>query len=144
MADKITTDKMIKVMQAFTEGKTIQAKEVNGNDWYVCNACNIAWDWPNYEYRVKPEPTYRPYHSDEEMLDDIKKRLDENCGSIQHPLISGIWLKTKNTNSKNMIIGYNATGINLYDSSKSSGSFSWYSAFYNFTYLDESPFGIKE
>lgn len=137
MANKMTTEEMIKVMKAFTEGKTIQCKE-NGRDaWYDCSP---AWDWANYEYRIKPELTYRPYHSDEEMLDDIKKRAE----GIQHPVFSNIWLKTKNTNSKSMIIGYNATGINLYNSSKASASFSWYSAFYNFTYLDGTPFGIKE
>lgn len=140
---KMTTEEKVKVMTAYTEGKQIQIYNFSNKTWEDINH-EPVWDWDNCLYRVKPEPTYRPYHSDEEMLDDIKKRLDENCGSIQHPLISGIWLKTKNTNSKNMIIGYNATGINLYSSSKASGSFSWYSAFYNFTYLDESPFGIKE
>lgn len=50
---------MIKVMKAFTEGKTVQCKIVNSNDWYDCNP---AWDWISYEYRVKPEkrvPVYR-------------------------------------------------------------------------------------
>lgn len=142
MADKITTDKMIKVMQAFSEGKDIQCKEINDNDYDAWYSCNPAWDWVNYEYRVKPEPTYNPYQNDEEMLEDIKKRAE----SIQHPLFSNIWLKTKHTNSKSMIIGYNATGIDLYNynSSKASESFSWAAAYYNFTYLDGSPFGIKE
>lgn len=50
---------MIEVMKAFTEGKTVQCKVVNGSNWYDCNP---AWDWTNYEYRVKPEkkvPVYR-------------------------------------------------------------------------------------
>jgi len=42
----------MEVMKAFIEGKTIQCKRVDCNDWYDCNP---AWDWPTFEYRVKPE-----------------------------------------------------------------------------------------
>lgn len=48
----MTTEEKMEVMKAFIEGKTIQCKRVDCNDWYDCNP---AWDWPTFEYRVKPE-----------------------------------------------------------------------------------------
>lgn len=47
-----TEEEKMKVMKAFIEGKTIQCKRVNYNDWYDCNP---DWDWSTFEYRVKPE-----------------------------------------------------------------------------------------
>lgn len=137
---KMTTEEKVKVMTAYTEGKQIQIYNFSNKTWEDINH-EPVWDWDNCLYRVKPETSYRPYQNDEEMLEDIKKRAE----TIQHPLFSNIWLKIKHTNSKSMIIGYNATGIDLYNynSSKASESFSWAAAYYNFTYLDGSPFGKK-
>lgn len=54
----MTTEEMIEVMKAYTEGKKIQCKEVYGKSWHICTP---AWDWRNFDYRIKPESHYRPY-----------------------------------------------------------------------------------
>ena len=49
-------------------------EKINGgevdNPWW-----EPEWDWYNFEYRVKPESTYRQYKNIKEMLEDIAKEL---------------------------------------------------------------------
>lgn len=134
----VSTEKMIELMKAYLEGKTIQCKKVtNNDDWYDWYDCNPAWDWTNFEYRVKPEPTYRPYKGIEEMLEDIKKRLV----AIQHPVFSGIWLKLKDKDGEEMIVGIDHANSEILLGKD------WNSlkiVFEHFIYLDGTPFGIKE
>ena len=57
----MTTQEKIAVMQAWCDGKTIQAKSSDG-EWVDC--ITPSWYWAICEYRIKPEPkepTYRPY-----------------------------------------------------------------------------------
>jgi len=51
----MTTAEMIEVMQAYTEGKTIEkkSKSLVGPCWVVSK--NPTWDWLTIEYRIKPE-----------------------------------------------------------------------------------------
>lgn len=47
---------MIEVLQAFEEGKEIEMQFVNNlNAW--CIARTPTWDFPNINYRAKPQPT---------------------------------------------------------------------------------------
>jgi len=54
---KEETLQCIKVMQAYVDGKTVQARygavQRNEGNWH---AVNPNWDWERYEYRVKLEP----------------------------------------------------------------------------------------
>lgn len=133
----MTIEEMIKVMQAYSEGKTIQCKEVNDNDydaWYVCNP---AWDWANYDYRVKPESTYRPYKNLEEFKKDIVRKYGSEFEHIfEH---RNIWLKSKYTEYIGQIISLTTDNVFV------DGNYnSWKTVFNNYTYLDGTSFGIKE
>lgn len=55
----MTTKDMIEVMQAYDRGEQIERRDRCGNNWFL--APIPTWDWVQYEYRVKPKPTYRPY-----------------------------------------------------------------------------------
>lgn len=69
-----TIDEMIAVMQAFKEGKKIEIRregDDEGDDWV--DICCPKWNWHGYDYRVKPEPKYRPYANAEEAMEAIKK-----------------------------------------------------------------------
>lgn len=59
----MTTKEMIEVMQAYERGEQIERFKAH---WEDCGA--PIWDWHNYEYRVKPKPTYRPYKDADEFL----------------------------------------------------------------------------
>lgn len=136
-----STEKMIEVMKACTEGKPIQSKTVTGEHW--CDIPEPTWDWRLFEYRVKPEkeePAYRQYENTKEMLEDINERRV----AIQHPVFPGVWLKNKeydivvaiagldnfDTDKPEILLGENWTTLTT--------------AFNNFTYLDGTPFGMKE
>lgn len=68
----MTTEEKMEVMKAYIEGKTIQCKRVDYNDdWYDCNP---AWDWPTFEYRVKPEATESSF-----SIDDVIKTITKRC-----------------------------------------------------------------
>ena len=136
---KMTTEEKIKVMNAFTQGKQIQFYDFSNKTWEDVRH-EPVWDWDNCLYRVKPESTYRQYKSIKEMIKDINER----CVAIQNPPFSGIWLKDKecdivvlitemnnlNSDKPEILLGENWTTLTT--------------AFNNYTYLDGTPFGIKE
>lgn len=61
-------DYMILVMRSYKEGKKIECHNlvIPNSKWEECIV--PIWDWHNYDYRVKKEPTYRPYKNAEEFL----------------------------------------------------------------------------
>lgn len=140
----MTTDEMIEIMKASQEGKRIEIKsKLSENDaWTDITFPN--WNWVEYDYRIKPEnkpPTYRPYKSIEEMYEDIKKRLDENYGGMQHPVFSGMWLKQKDYEVDEMIAGVDPIKSEILLGKNWTSLFI---IFKHFTYLDGTPFGIEE
>ena len=66
------------ILQAFAEGKVIECKTkpsaVKGtsvpNDWTEIKEIGY---WDNIEYRVKPEPKYRPFKDAEECWQEMLK-----------------------------------------------------------------------
>lgn len=140
----MSTEEKMKVMKAYTEGKLIQSKAVIGEHW--CDDTKPTWDWNHFEYRIKLESiTYRSYKNSEEMFEDIKKRLDENYGGMQHPVFSGMWLRQKVHAIEEMIAGTDSSDSEKPEFLLLIGDH-WSSleyAFENYTYLDGTPFGIK-
>lgn len=70
----MTTKEMIEVMQAYERGEQIEYREaaydcnsLEEDDWLNLESKPI-WDWNGFEYRIKPQPTYRPYKNAEEFL----------------------------------------------------------------------------
>lgn len=67
--------KAIELLQAYIDGKTIEYK-IRGIDYNWCQFKkndNPAFDWSTTDYRIKPEPTYRPYNSMQEFMEAEKK-----------------------------------------------------------------------
>lgn len=67
----MTTKEMIEVMLAYERGEQIEYRERICNcidDWLPLKDDNPFWDWYGSVYRVKPQPTYRPYKNAEEFL----------------------------------------------------------------------------
>ena len=127
-------------MKAYTEGKTIQSKTVNGELW--CDNTEPTWDWKIFEYRVKPEPTYRPYESTDELFKDyfVKKQKEE----IER-IFGGLWLKKKETGVEYLVNGLNVNGnVDYNDIMIGDSWFTYEQAFEKFVYLNDTPFGIKE
>ena len=66
------------VLKAFAEGKVIETRRKPSavkctdipNDWTEMKEIEF---WNNTEYRVKPEPTYRPFKNGEECWQEMQK-----------------------------------------------------------------------
>ena len=64
-------EKILPIMQAFVEGKTIQRYDDKKDDWYdVSSNANIDFC---YDYRIKTEQTYRPFKNQEECWNEMLK-----------------------------------------------------------------------
>lgn len=115
---------MLPVIQAYAEGKTIQV-------W-----ANNTWKDENYplfgglsQYRIKPEPQYRPFKTQEECWNEMLKHQPFG------------WIRNNDTQNLCNIefIGYNNYGV----STKNSILY-FDHAFNTYNFVDGTPFGIKE
>lgn len=63
---------LLPIIQAFAEGKTLQYRVNNeNNEWKDIN--NPAFNDAPSEYRIKPEPKYRPFKSRDECWNEMLK-----------------------------------------------------------------------
>lgn len=69
---------MMPIIQAYAEGKIIECRTKPGfikgtdipNDWTETKEIKF---WNNIEYRIKPEPAYRPFEDAEECWAEMQK-----------------------------------------------------------------------
>lgn len=123
------TKELLPVIQAFAEGKTVQFKN-SFEDWIDCD--NIMFNWPPKDYRIKPEPKYRPFKDAEECWQEMQKH--EPFG----------WVKDKERGHKVTITRVNDdenTGF-MAINGKSEWTLEGLMDYY--TFADGTPFGIKE
>ena len=118
----------IKVMQAYVEGKQIQYKD----DEVWIDIDDPDWDWHNWEYRIKPEPNYRPFKNAEECWQEMQKHQPFG------------WIKDKEDGHYAMVTTVDA----FYDDKnyiKISGDHNWsFAETMNvYTFADGTPFGIN-
>ena len=112
------------ILQAFAEGKVIECRTkpsaVKGisvpNDWTEIKEIGY---WDNIEYRIKPEPKYRPFKDAEECWNEMQKHQPFG------------WTKLIGTIEYSFITDVNDS-INYSDAIK------------EYTFADGTPFGIKE
>lgn len=111
---------------ALAEGKIIQFKQENGEwtDLKTDLMCGIA---ESFRYRIKPEPKYRPFKSQEECWHEMHK----------HPDFGWVVAKDSKIMYHICVVGF---GYVVIDSM--SPIFS--EAFADYEFTDGKPFGIKE
>ena len=125
---------LLPIIKAFAEGKVIQCKNCITNEWRDFD--EPAFNGLPDNYRIKPEPKYRPFKSQEECWNEMMKHQPFG------------WVKSKKSGSHFSI------GSVLWDKEfddvfvmfacdgmlgRSSDSM-----FKDFTFADGTPFGIKE
>ena len=115
---------LLPIIQAFAEGKAIQFK-TKYVDW-------IETDCPTWvkqsQYRIKPEPKYRPFESQEECWNEMLKHQPFG------------WVRSKKCNA----LLWNVTSINKDDITIICDYYKFHRAFECFEFTDGTPFGIKE
>ena len=125
---------LMPIIRAFAEGKTIEI--YNNTEWQDLIIESIKFDCKPSCYRIKPEPKYRPFKSQEECWQEMLKHQPFG------------WLKSKDkgyfhliglvqfaSELEDVMITF-ATSENLARSS--------HSIYENYIFADGTPFGIKE
>ena len=114
---------LLPIMQAFAEGKTIQFK-TKDRPWFDLLDNNLEMR-EVFKYRIKPEPKYRPFKSQEECWNEMLKHQPFG------------WIKSKITKQIYCI------GVVAEEEMYCFNDFwNYQDAFEQFTFIDGTPFGI--
>ena len=119
---------LLPIMQAFAEGDEIQYRN-NYNEWIdVKTGEGLCFTRPSSCYRIKPEPKYRPFKSQEECWQEM----------LNHQPFG--WIKDKEDGHYSMVAMVDDAVIRI------SGNKDWFidEIMNNYTFADGTPFGIKE
>ena len=116
---------MLPVLQAFAEGKTIESRCINGDKslWYDDEDPNFDND---FEYRIKPEPRYRPFRDAKECWEEMQKH--QPFGWVKSTLFKDLALVNRVTT---LYVEINRDIIDYKD------------ALEKFTFADDTNFGVK-
>lgn len=128
------------ILQAYAEGKTIETRRkpttdnngVTKDGWFEFNDWTEMKEleyWVNVEYRIKPEPKYRPFANAGECWVEMCKH---------HPFG---WVKTKQGTHRLIVL------IDEERLMMGAQNTEWsYRTMFNeeFTFADGAPFGVKE
>ena len=116
---------LLPVMQAFADGKEIQY--VNSEGWVLDKETMFDDVSYAFRYRIKPEPTYRPFRNTKECWEEMQKHQPFG------------WIKA--TYGYFEITGIKEVGVCLGVVNNFHG---YEYTFTNFLFADGTPFGIKE
>ena len=121
---------------ALAEGKTIQVQNPNGGEWFDVKIGTLRSISEELNYRIKPEPKYRPFKTQEECWNEMLKHqpfgwVKSKKSGSHFSIGSVLWDKEFD----DVFVTFACDGM-LGRSSKS--------MFEDFTFADGTPFGIKE
>ena len=124
---------LLPIMQAWTEGKIIQFRKKGTVEWVDLYEDNLRFS-SAYHYRIKPEPKYRPFKTQEECWNEMLKHQPFG------------WLKSIKKQEK-VHIGrvFEVKDYVLITLSINEGINNNPSYFFDeYTFADGTPFGIKK
>ena len=133
--DRQQAKELLPIIQAFVKGKTIEFRERGCTLW--TESISPIFNFAIFEYRIKPEPKYRPFKDAVECWQEMQKHqpfgwVKKTCGNcnflhIMELYSTGIVINNVDNFGcfKNLIKTYNV-------------------AFVETTFADGTPFGIKE
>lgn len=133
------TKERIVVMQAYVDGKQIQ---VESSDSKWADVPEPSWSI-NGNYRIKPEPRYRPFKNAEECWQEMLKHqpfgwIKEKGDKPSYELLACV---SENDEAPISFASYgSAVGMGV--TVRSNCEFS--KTFNGFTFADGTPFGVKE
>ena len=130
------------ILQAFAEGKIIETRRkptadnngVTKDGWYEFN------DWTemkeleylvNVDYRIKPEPKYRPFKDAKECRSEMLKHQPFG------------WLISQNGEVNSLIIFIDNEGIVIGDRNNGVIGFVTATDLFKIKFADGTPFGVK-
>ena len=126
---------LLPIIQAFAAGKQIQ-DSIDCVRWFDTDEINLEYEGQKIKHRIKPEPKYRPFKTQEECWNEMLKHQPFG------------WLKSKKYGRYRCIgevswsDAFETVCIAL--STSESLSRSSDSMFEEYTFADGTPFGIKD
>ena len=125
---------LLPIMQAFAEGKTIEYMGINGQ-WVETDQPV----WGGYKLRIKPEPKYRPFKSSEECWNEMLKH--KPFGWVKSKKFGCFYCIVKVLWSEGI-----GKSITIFSTKGTKGllSYDFDSAYKEYTFADDTPFGIRE
>ena len=117
---------MLPVLQAFVDGKTIESRCIKGDKslWYDDEDPSFDDD---LEYRIKQEPTYRPFKDAEECWQEMQKHQPFG------------WVKWNDVRYNIYVVS--STSVCLINGNCANMDFAY--AYQKLTFADCTPFGVK-
>lgn len=119
---------LLPIIQAYAEGKAIESRCIKGDKslWYDDEDPSFDND---FEYRIKPEPKYRPFKNAEECWQEISKHQPFG------------WIISPNGEVNSLII-FNE-GIAIGDRNNGVIGFVTATDLFKIKFADGTPFGVK-
>ena len=114
---------LLPIIQALAEGKTIEVLHPNGG-WTETD--KVYFNLPSNHYRIKEEPKYRPFKSQEECWNEMHKHPDFGWGLNNF----GEYVNLSRISNDSIFTKGDAFDFNK--------------ALKGFRFTDGTPFGIKE
>lgn len=118
--------KAAEVMLAYADGKDLQICGQGSNKW--TDVVIPVFNWELNSYRIKPEPTYRPFKDAKECFEEMQKH--EPLGWVKHKQF-GCYMCISMVYPKGVCFG-------------SPLQYKYQEIFDKYTFIDGEPFGIKE
>ena len=117
---------LMPIIQAFAEGKAIESRCIKGDKslWYDDEDPSFDDD---LEYRIKPEPTYRPFKDAEECWLEMQKHQPFG------------WVKWNDVRYNIYVVS--STSVCLINGNCANMDFAY--AYQKLTFDDGLPFGVK-
>lgn len=123
--------KAAEVMLAYADGKKIEYCNEGQKDWKTIGY--PIFDWEYNDYRIKPESKYRPFKDAGECWQEMIRRQ-----YVKYQPFG--WIKHKDTQHRYHIGELDNGGLHTLCTQYTC---SFEDAFKRFTFVDDTPFGIK-
>ena len=123
---------LLPIIQAYAEGKTIEF--LTDGTWVAMIYTTPKFDCEPSKYRIKPEPKYIHFRTQEECWNEMLKHQPFG------------WLKSKKTGSVGLIgtLYTKDEVLMIIWATKEYNSYSSFDVFNDYVFADGTPFGIKE
>ena len=121
---------LLPIIQAFAEGRDIEYRSKGFNENWKKVTQIPELSFKSFEYRIKPEPKYRPFKDAKECMAEMLKHQPFGWITSQGAFFYIIYIEDK-------LFGYgSACGTILHSE--------FNDVLKSFTFADGTPFGIKE
>lgn len=121
---------VMNIIQAFADGKTIQAIDPYEDEWVDQTGLNFKALFER-QYRIKPEPKYRPFKDAKECRAEMLKHQPFG------------WLISQNGEVNSLIISIDNEGLVIGDRNNGVMGFVTATDLFKIKFADGTPFGVK-